>query len=100
MGHIAHLRNLGPYENIFPISNMHFISICLIRPSRVMILTNLPSFYVRKLSCKIQLFWRHSSYEEDIPFSHLCDYLPFEEDLALYLNKLEFLSTKHNLYQV
>jgi hypothetical protein len=33
MGHIAHLKNLGPYRNIFPISNMYFISICSIRPS-------------------------------------------------------------------
>ena len=24
------------------------------------------------------------------PFFHFCDYLPLEEDLALYLNKLEF----------
>jgi hypothetical protein len=29
MGHIAHLRNLGLYRNILPISNMHFISIFL-----------------------------------------------------------------------
>jgi hypothetical protein len=28
MGHIAHLRNRGLYRNFFPISNMHFISIC------------------------------------------------------------------------
>jgi hypothetical protein len=26
------------------------------------------------------------------PFLHFCDYLLFEEDLALYLNKLEFPS--------
>jgi hypothetical protein len=43
-----------------PISNMHFISICPIRPSGAIILTNLPLFYVRMLSCKIQLFWLHS----------------------------------------
>jgi hypothetical protein len=65
MGQIAHLRNLGPYRNIFPISNMHFISICPIQPSGAMILTNLLSFLkVRKLSCKIQLFWLHSSKED------------------------------------
>jgi hypothetical protein len=34
------------------------------------------------------------------PFLHFCDYLPFEEDLALYLNKLESPSPKYNLYQV
>jgi hypothetical protein len=33
-------------------------------------------------------------------FLHFCDYLPFEEDLVLYWNKLEFLSPKDNLYQV
>jgi hypothetical protein len=31
-------------------------------------------------------------------FLHFCDYLPFEEDLALYLNKLEFPSPKDNMY--
>jgi hypothetical protein len=25
--------------------------------------------------------------KEHNPFLHFCDYLPFEEDLALYLNK-------------
>jgi hypothetical protein len=29
-----------------------------------------------------------------------CDYLDFEEDLTLYLNKLEFPISKDNLYQV
>jgi hypothetical protein len=37
---------------------------------------------------------------DPIPFLHLCDYLPLEEDLALYLNKLEFPSPKNNVYQV
>jgi hypothetical protein len=34
------------------------------------------------------------------PFLHFCDFFPFEEDLALYLNKLEFPLSKNNLYQV
>ena len=33
-------------------------------------------------------------------FLHFCDYLPFEADLALYLNKLESHSPKDNLYNV
>jgi hypothetical protein len=33
-------------------------------------------------------------------FFHFCDYLPFEKNLALYLNKLEFASPKDNLYYV
>jgi hypothetical protein len=68
MGNIDHLRN--PCKNIFPTSNMHFISFCPIPLSWAMILTNLPSFYVRKLSCKIQLFWLHSSKEEDFKRPH------------------------------
>jgi hypothetical protein len=31
-------------------------------------------------------------------FLHFCDYLPFEEDLAFYLNKLEFPSPRDNSY--
>ena len=31
---------------------------------------------------------------------HFCNYLPFEEDLALYLNNLEFPLPKDDLYQV
>jgi hypothetical protein len=34
------------------------------------------------------------------PFLHFCDYLPFEEDLALYLNNLESPLRKDDLYQV
>jgi hypothetical protein len=53
-----------------------------------MILTNLSSFYVRKLSCKIQLLWaseflRRRFLNDLTPFLRFCDYLPFEEDLAL-----------------
>jgi hypothetical protein len=31
-------------------------------------------------------------------FPHLCAYLHFNEDMAIYLNKLEFPSHKDNLY--
>jgi hypothetical protein len=33
-------------------------------------------------------------------FLHFCDYLPFEEDLDIHLNELEFPSCKKCLYQV
>jgi hypothetical protein len=45
-------------------------------------------------------FWRKRFLNDPIPFLHFCDYLTFEEGLALYLNKLEFPSPKDNLYQV
>jgi hypothetical protein len=38
-----------------------------------------------------QRFWRRFL-NDPIPFLHFCDYLPFEEDLALSLNKLELPS--------
>jgi hypothetical protein len=47
-----------------------------------------------------QWFWRKGFLNDLTSFSHFCDYLPFEEDLAIYLNKLEFPSSKDNLYQV
>jgi hypothetical protein len=34
------------------------------------------------------------------PIFTFCDYLPFKEDWAIYLNNLEFPSSKYNLYQV
>jgi hypothetical protein len=55
MGHIAHLSNLGPYRNIICIS----FPFAPFDPRGPII--NLPLFYVRKLSCKIQLFWLQSS---------------------------------------
>jgi hypothetical protein len=39
-----------------------------------------------------QQFWRKRFLNDPTQFFHFCDYLPFEEDLALYLNKLEFPS--------
>jgi hypothetical protein len=52
--------------------------------------TNLNLHYIRKLSCKCKLFWLSASWGEDFwndptPFLHFCNYLPFEEDLALNL---------------
>jgi hypothetical protein len=40
------------------------------------------------------------SLNDPILFLHVCDYLPFEEMLALYLNKLEFPLGIDDLYQV
>jgi hypothetical protein len=52
MGHIAHLSNLGLYKNIICIS----FPFAPFDPWGPMILIDLPLFYVRKLSCKTQLF--------------------------------------------
>ena len=68
-------------------------------------LTILNLHYIRKLSYKYDLFWLSGSVEEDFlmnppHFLHFCDYLPFEEDLALYLNNLESPLPKDDLCQV
>jgi hypothetical protein len=34
------------------------------------------------------------------PFLHFCDYLPFDEDMILDLNKSKFTLPKDNLHQV
>jgi hypothetical protein len=47
-----------------------------------------------------QWFWRRRFLNDHTPILHLCDYLPFEEDLALYLKKCESPLPKDDLYQV
>jgi hypothetical protein len=68
-------------------------------------LNKLESLLPKDDLCKVWLKWakwfcRRKFLNDPTPFSHICDYLPFEEDLALYLTKLEFPSSKDNLYQV
>jgi hypothetical protein len=43
---------------------------------------------------------RRRCLNDPTPFLHFCDYLPFEEDLALSLNNLEFPLPKDDLYHV
>ena len=71
-----------------------------IQPPGAMILTNLNLHYVKKLPCKFELFWQVVLEKKIFQFLHFCDYFPFEEDLVLHLNKLEFPSPKNDLYQV
>jgi hypothetical protein len=47
-----------------------------------------------------QWFWKRRFFKDSTLFLNFCDYLLFEEELALYLNKIEFPSSKDNLYQV
>jgi hypothetical protein len=53
--------------------------------------------FVPSLVTLVQWFWRRFL-NDPTPYLHFCNYLSFEEDLALYLNKLEFPSPKDNLY--
>jgi hypothetical protein len=47
-----------------------------------------------------QWFSRKKQFNDLAKLLHSYDYLPFEEDLALYLNNLEFPLPKSDLYQV
>jgi hypothetical protein len=44
--------------------------------------------------------WKRRFLNDPTPFLHFCDYLPFEEDLALYLKEFNFPLSKDNLYDV
>jgi hypothetical protein len=76
------------------------------RPPGTIISWNLNLHYIRKLPCKYDLFWLSGSGDwrrflnDPTPFLHFCDYLPFEEDLTLYLNNLEFPLPKDDFCQV
>jgi hypothetical protein len=47
-----------------------------------------------------QWFTRRKYLNDPTLYLHFCDYPPFEEDLALYLNNLESQSPNDDLYQV
>jgi hypothetical protein len=84
------------YGNIFPFHSL----LSHLTQSEAMILTNLILYYVRKLSCKLSfsvfLILEKILLNDSTSFLHFCDDLPFEEDLALYFNKLEFPPSKDN----
>jgi hypothetical protein len=74
-------------------------------PSGTIICTSLNLHYLRKLSSKYELFWLSGSlgktfFNDLTKVLHFRDYLPFEEDLALYLNNVEFRLPKDDSYQV
>jgi hypothetical protein len=45
-----------------------------------------------------QWFWRRRFLNDPTPILHFCDYLTFEDDLALYMNNLESPLPKDDLY--
>jgi hypothetical protein len=60
-----------------------------------------PKDDICQVSLKLaQWFWRRRFLNDPTPILHSCDYLPLEEDLALYSSKFEFPSSKDNVYQV
>jgi hypothetical protein len=70
-------------------------TLSLLSPLGIVPLNNLESPSPKNDLCQVclefvQLFWRRFS-NDPSPFLHFWDYLTFEDDLALYLNKLENL---------
>jgi hypothetical protein len=64
-------------------------------------ISHLPKDDLCKVCSKLaQRFWGRRFLNDPTQLVHFCDYLPFEEDLVLYLNKLESPSPKDNWYQV
>jgi hypothetical protein len=64
-------------------------------------LNNIKSSTPKDDLCQVWLklapwFWRRGFLNDPYPFFHFCDYLLFEEDMALYLNKLGSSSPKDN----
>jgi hypothetical protein len=56
------------------------------------------SFHVN-LSYSGSVVLKGKHFNDCTKFLHFLDYLPFEEDLALYLNNLQFPLPKDDLYQ-
>jgi hypothetical protein len=87
---------------------MHFYSFAIISPLEkgYPLHLNKPESHSPKDDfCQVwlklaQWFWRRRFLNDPTQFLHFCDYLQFEEDLVLTLNKLESPSPKDSLYQV
>ena len=88
-----------------PTPFLHFCNYLPLEEELALYLNKLESPSPKDDLCQVwlklaQWFWRRRFLNDPTPFLHFCDYLPFEEDLALYLSKLEFPSPKDNVYQV
>jgi hypothetical protein len=72
----------------------------LSRPPGTIMWTNFNVHYVRKISSKYELSgpWQKIFLNDPTPILYFCDYLPFEEDLTVYLYNFEFPLPKNNLY--
>jgi hypothetical protein len=60
----------------------------------------LPKDDLYQVSLKLASWFWKISLNDPILFLHFCNYLPFKEDLALYLNNLQFPLPKNDFYQV
>jgi hypothetical protein len=83
--------------------SVYFYSFAIISPWRRVIpfICPLPKDDLCQVWLKLALwFWSKRFLNDPTPFLHFLDYLPFEEDLVLYLNKSEFPLLKDILYQV
>jgi hypothetical protein len=58
------------------------------------------SFHKNMSYSLAQWFSREKKFNDLAKFLHSYDYLPFKEDLALYLNNLEFPLPRDDFYQV
>ena len=127
--HITHLSNLGLYRNIFSsikyVFHFHlilaswlwrrrfvkiffvFLLFCYYLPLErgyPLLLKTLVSVLSQDDLCPVWLKLAQWFWKRCLNYPTLClnfyDYLPFEEDLALYLNTLESPSPKDNLYNL
>jgi hypothetical protein len=86
--------------------SVYFYSFAIVSPWRraiPFISINLNSLPQRMICAKSGKNWPRGfeDFKNDpTPYLHFSNYLPFDEDLSLYMNKVELPSSKDNLYHV